>query len=194
MNPTVHSKPVVYNSSENDEKETVARKIWHWIEATRVYSKIYNFFCRLKRSWAYAKFGWSNYDFDGAYALAALNFKLKRVQRVLTSSHLVQDKTTLQSLRLVIRLLDRLVEDDYSYFLDRHNIKWHATKYPECGFEDTEDGLCRMVFPGENLPIDQQEQEREEHVAAWDADETARNRDKRWAFSILEKYYSHWWD
>lgn len=191
---TVHSKPVIFK--DEDEKETWARKVWHWIEATRVYSKIYSFFSRLRRSCAYAKFGWDNYDFDGAYALKALSFKLKRIRHVLTTGHLIQDDTTLQSLGLAIRLLDRLVADDYSYFIDQHNKKWYGVEYPEIGFEAVEDerGLSRMVFPSEALPEDQQEQERAEHIAAWEADEKLKGRDKRWAFSIIEKYYEHWWD
>lgn len=194
MAPIIHSKPVIYK--EDKKTRPPVLEIWYWIEATRVYSVVYGFVCQLRRSWAYAKFGWGNYDFDGSFALDLLSFKLKRLQRVLVSGHLEQDKTTLQSLRLAIRLLDKLSKDRYDYFIDRHNLKWYNTKSPEFGFEDTADDAdcCRMVFPSEALPEDQQAQENDEHRAAWHNDEALKARDKRWAFSIIEKYYEHWWD
>lgn len=190
---TVHSKPVVF---KEEAPPSVWCKIWYWIEATRVYSACYNFCSRLRRSLAYARFGWSNYDFDSSYALKLLSFKLKRLQHVLTTGHLIQDKETTQSLRLTIRLLDKLHADDYSYFINRHNVKWYGTRYPECGFEDLNDGsdCSRMVFPSEHLPEDKQEKERAEHIAAWDADDALKTRDRRWAFSIIAKYYPYWWD
>lgn len=189
---TVISKPVIYK----EEKCSPALKVWYWIEATRVYRVLYSFCSKLRRSWAYAKFGWSNYDFDSAYALRLLSFKLKRLQQVLVSGHLEQDKQTRQSLRLAIRLLDKLAEDHYDYFIEQHNLKWYETKYPELGFEDIDNGsgCSRMVFPSEALPEEKQAQEREEHIAAWNADEALKNRDRRWAFSIIEKYYAYWWD
>jgi len=190
---TVHIKPVI---CKDDDKTTLLRSIWHRIEATRIYSKCYAFCSKLRRSWAYARFGWDNYDFDGAYALRALSFKLKRLQRLLLDGHVIQDEASLKSLRLAIRLLDRLVEDDYNYFLHCHNLKWYDTEYPPHGFEKVNDGrgCSRMVFPSESLPENKQAQEHEEHVAAWAADEKLKNRDKRWVFSIIEKYYEHWWD
>lgn len=194
MDPIVHSKPVIFK--DDDKKETLPRKIWDWIEATRVYGKIYNFCCRLKRSCEYAKFGWHNYDFDAGYALQVLSFKLKRLQRVLTTGHLVQDKETLKSLQLTIRLLDKLIADDYRYFTGRHNLKWHGTEHPDVDFEDVDDGqgYSRMVFASDKLPAEQQPQEREERYAALVADEALKARDKRWAFSIIAKYYEYWWD
>lgn len=149
---------------------------------------------RVARSWAYARFGWNNYDFDSSYALELLRFKLLRLQRALSVGYSRQEKESTQSLRLAIRLLKRLTDDNYRYFYEQHNLKWHGEKHPEFSFEKTSAGFSRMVSPREQLPEDQQEKASADLSAAFDADDKIKARDRRWLFSILDKYYEQWWD
>jgi hypothetical protein len=150
---------------------------------------------RLRRCWAYARFAWDNYDFDSAYALQLLHFKLLRVQRAITSGYSRQEKESVQSLRLAIRLLKRLADDNYSYFYEQHNLKWHGDKHPEITFEkEDSSGLSTMVSARDRLPENQKERANAELSTAFDADDKMKARDRRWLFSILDKYYEHWWD
>lgn len=158
-----------------------------WYECTAVYERI----CR---SLAYARFGWGNYDFDAGYALKLLEFKLKRLQNcLLTSNAHTPDKQTTQSLRLAIKLLQRLVKDEYSYFYAQHNLKWFGKKHPDIEFEPVEGGSLLRSKRTE-LPEEQQAQETAEIRAAFDADDALKTRDKQWLFAILAKYYEYWWD
>lgn len=160
-----------------------------------VYGPLRQFWRKLARSVAYARIGWNNYDFDSGYVLQLLLFKLERLQNyLLTQGHTVQDKTTLQSLRLAIKLLNRLTNDNYSYFYDRHNAKWNPTNIP-MRFEKIENTeLSEMVTFRHSLPAEVQAQESDELRAAFDADDALKTRDSRWCFNIIAKYYAHWWD
>ena len=158
-----------------------------WYKCTAIYESI-------ARAWAYAKFGWDNYDFDFAYTLGLLKFKLERLQNcLLTSNAHTPDKQTTQSLRLAIRLIDRLYEDDYSYFYERHNLKWFGKKHPDCEFEKIEGGSL-LRTKRNTLAQGQQEKESDELRAAFAADDALKARDKKWAFAILAKYYEYWWE
>jgi hypothetical protein len=66
-----------------------------------------------------------------------------------------------QALRLVIRLLDKLVEDDYRYFYETHNKRWYGVASPEIRFEKVAGSdLSEMVGSAQgHLPADQQELE-----------------------------------
>ncbi|NDD52330.1 hypothetical protein EBZ39_00360 [bacterium] len=194
MTLETHSKQVIFD--KDDTPKSLWQKFVYAIEHTKIGWWVTVRLEWLRRSWAYAKFGWCNYDFDAAYALALLSFKLKRVERVLKEdAHTVQEPKHMQALRLVIRLLDKLVEDDYRYFYETHNKKWFGCERPEIRFEQIEGSdLSQMLSASDDLPADQQEQASEEARAAFDADDAIKARDKRWAFSILAKYYEYWWD
>lgn len=189
----VHSKRVLF---KDDAPQTLWQKIVSKIENTKVGWWISVRWEWLRRCWAYAKFGWDNYDFDAAYALRLLSFKLKRLERVLVEkAHTEQDPKHMQALSLVIRLLDKLVADEYNYFYRTHNKKWYGVEHPPFSFEKIEGSdLSEMVSARRNLTADQQEQENEEIRAAFEADDAIKARDKRWAFSILGVYYEYWWD
>ena len=181
---------------KDDAPRSLWRKVVDAIENTKVGWWVSVRWEWLKRSWAYAKFGWGNYDFDAAYALQLLSFKLKRLERVLKeNANTVQDPKHMQALRLVIRLLDKLVEDDYRYFYETHNKKWFGVERPEIRFEKIDGSdLSTMLSARDDLPEDQQENESAEVRQAFAADDAIKARDKRWAFSILAKYYEYWWD
>lgn len=153
---------------------------------------------RFSRCWAYARFAWKNYDFDGAYLIHLMTFKLKRIQRSLQNGWTMQDEKYMQALRLAIRLGDKLENYEYYWFMNRHNKKWGE---PDMQFEDCDDeasnkkGLKRMEMYRKNV-VDAatKEQERQEFLAASDADEAIKDRDSRLFFRLIEKYYPGWWD
>jgi len=172
-----------------------AAAILHRPPISWVYWPLRQFYKKTARSFAYAKIGWDNYDFDAGYMLTLLLFKLKRLQDfLLYKGNAVQDKDTLQSLRLAIRLLKRLTNDRYSYFYDRHNAKWNPTGIKMTFKELPDSDLLEMVSYRHQLPAEEQEREGAELRQAFELDDAMRERDARWCFSILAKYYRHWWD
>jgi hypothetical protein len=153
---------------------------------------------RISRCWAYARFAWKNYDFDGEYLVQLMTFKLKRIQRSLQSGCSIQDKKYMQALRLAVRLGDKLKNYDYHWFMDCHNKKWGE---PDVEFEDCDDetsnkaGLKRMEMRRVHV-VDEatKEQERREFMVAYEADDAIQDRDSRLFFRLIEKYYPGWWD
>lgn len=167
---------------------------WDWLSGKcRRYKKC------LKRSWAFAKLGWENYDFDACYLIEVMVFKLKRLYIGCTDDAVaIHEDEHLQALRLAIRLGEKLRTDDYSYFMDCHNKKWGELDlieiplpddtYPEYG-RAYEIRSCRPNVTEEN-----KEQERQEFLTAVDSDDAIRKRDSRWFFAIIDKYHPFWWD
>ena len=157
---------------------------------------------QVQRMWAFAMFGRENYDFDGAYLIALIVFKLKRIQRCLVNDAMCDhEPKTLQALRIAIRLGDRLSDEHYDRAMNRHNKKWGE---PETTFEPASSprfggqhaGLSGsiMVTNRQNVTPATTEQERQEFMAAIDADEATQTRDARWFFAIINQQYPMWWD
>lgn len=94
--------------------------------------RVKRFFKKICRSWDYAKFGWSNYDYDFGFLFSMLRFKLERMEKFLCSKDALccHEPPTRQSLRLAVRLAKRLEKDAYShvnYLTDETNkrdLRW----------------------------------------------------------------------
>jgi hypothetical protein len=181
-------------------KETstfIERLTPEWLD--RCISAVSRFFRNLRRAAAYAKFGWSNHEFDNSYLLALLHFKLQRMHTYLKAeTYAKQDKLSLQSLRLATRLAKKLTNENYSHFLDQHDKKWGPLDMELTPAEPVEGlpgggSVCKFTRP--NVTSKRKEaQERREFKKAVEMDEQIRARDARWLFSIMEKYYQYWWD
>jgi len=148
----------------------------------------------IKRSYDYAKFGWSNEDYDHNYLLKHIEFKLKRLQHAIVNGYHVPHKQTDQSIRICLKLLNKLAFKDYSYFIDQHYAKWGQ---PEIKFisESDKPGYSRMEFEHEKARTDdEKEQQRIEFSEAYKRDDKQRKRDLKLLFNIMSKYIDMWWD
>lgn len=157
---------------------------------------VLRFFRNLARSWAYAKLGWSNYDWDYNYLFAVLRFKLARMEKYITGpqSMATHDVDTKKSLRLAVRLVKKLEEDSYTFFVDRHHEKWKDVRtfeHVEPTPEERQAGIGMISRP---IQTPETAIARKEYICAAQADEKIKQRDLRWFFSIVEKYHTRWWD
>lgn len=171
-------------------------RVWEIFVSDPIYSlkQKYRAFVRFIE---YGKLGWLSYDWDYSYLLILLRFKLKRIKYALENGLSIEDKSGTQSIKICIRLLDRLIADSYNYWKDRHYAKWGS---PDFDFvEDSEHEefgkLYRMVDKRHrNMSQDDLDKEHEECLAAMKKDEEHKDRDSRLLFSIMNKYYTWWWD
>lgn len=175
--------------------------LWARIKAPFVdayYSYIRRPVRRLRHMLAFALFARNDYDFDSCYLINLIVFKLKRMQRALTvDAHCIHDDNTLKALRLAVRIGERLSADNYNYAHDAHDRKWgelHMELDPLPGEQDDKHRGSVARFWRDKTTPETKEQERTEFLAAYDADEKARERDARWFFKIIAKYYRNWWD
>lgn len=147
---------------------------------------------KLQRAISYAIFGYNNGDHDSAFAYHLLEFKLKRIQWSMVNSVVDHGESTLQSLRIALRLLNRINTKEYTYFLDRHDEKWGRPILNLESIQGTNSSKLvierLLVKPGE------EPQERAEFIEAVRKDEAQQTRDMRLLHNIMAKYSRTWWD
>jgi len=147
---------------------------------------------KLKRALSYAIFGYNNEDYDYSFIYTLLEFKLKRMQQALINGVAEHDKATLQSLRVTLRLLNRINTKQYTYFMDQHDKKWGS---PILNFESTPDkNYSRLIIERLLVKPGEEPQQRVELIEAMSKDEEQQSRDIRLLHSILTKYSRTWWD
>ncbi len=162
----------------------------------RFIGRVWQFLRKIKRSWEYAKLGWSNYDFDYVYLFELLRFKLDRMEKFLTGPNAIADHstTTLRSLKLAVRLAKKIETDSYDFFSVKSSERWKHVKT----FEDTEpteeERRAGIALISKPCTTQDAMNAHNDFIRAAEADESIRKRDLRWFFSILEKYHGHWWD
>lgn len=161
--------------------------------AQDVVSTIKSFFRAVKRSYDFAKIGWSNYDWDYNYLLELMSFKLKRIEKAILNGNAELDKTTVQSIRICIKLLKKLSFEDYHYFTNIHYEKWG---FPNWEYGETDsNGLSSVQIIHKNIKTEaDKDQARKELVEAYQKDLAQEQRDSRLLFAIMAKYHKTWWD
>ena len=185
--------------SEKNTSSSLSRRIRDVADYCRypfekLYYRIYSFKRKLARSWAFAVFGWNNYDFDAGYLIDLIVFKLKRLLAGLTDKDAfsVQEEQTIKSLKLAIKVGERLHKDAYTYAYNRHEKKWG---HLQVDFEPNENGSGSiMKTRRDNVTDADKEQEKIEILAAFESDDAAQTRDARLFFGIINAHYKAWWD
>lgn len=148
------------------------------------------FWRSLCRSFAYAKFGWNNPDWDHTYFYSLLRFKLERMQKAFDNDWTVSKERT-KSVRVAAKLAKRLEQDHYRRALDAHDRKWGELEMT-LGPPDT-NKLRAATFTRKKITKRTAKKERVEFMAATYADQHAIDRDIRWLTEIINKYVQNWW-
>jgi hypothetical protein len=114
------------------------------------------------------------------------------------NGYAVPEKTKNQSIRVAIKLADRITSHDYHYFYDLHNQKWGEPimRFIPIPEEESIIPRCsRMEIEHPNAKTEEEKaQERKEFREAYEKDELIKKRDRRWFFDIMKKYHEWWWD
>jgi hypothetical protein len=153
-------------------------------------NRVLRFFRNLIRACQYFKQGWGSKDWDYSFIFDDLIFKLKRVEVDLKNDiYHEPEKLELQSIRLVIKLLEKYNTDRYYYYRNLHEAKWGVGEMIFSKDEQPRVSIFRKnVIPGEN-----EEQERKEFLIAVKADAECRRKDLDLAFKIIQKHCQTWW-
>jgi hypothetical protein len=151
------------------------------------------YYKRFKRSFDYAKFGYSNYDWDHSYLYALLAFKLDRVHKELINGYAVQDSKDMEALKEAKAICDRLREGNYEdKYIDLHEAKWGELKL---SFIDQGNGLSRMDSSRSKVltPKDEK-QSRKELSKLYKQAVKDEDADIKRLGEILLKYSREWWE
>lgn len=152
---------------------------------------------RVKRSFDYAVFGWTNHDFDYAYMYEIIHFKLKRIQKTLVNDkHHVHRKSTWKSLNDAIDILDRLNKDYYEEeYYKIYDKKWGKPVLKSQIVTLANGAKMRSsTFTRSKVKTEEDgKQSRKEAMTLYKKAERDRTRDLNRLNEILQKYSRNWW-
>ena len=142
---------------------------------------------KLLRSWDYAKFGYSNNDWDFTYFYSVLGFKLKRVKTCLNKGYAIQEEHNMLALDEAITICDRLEHESHEdKYNDAHDLKWGE---PEFSFTPT------FISTRKNATTEEEkQQELKERLANYDKAEQDRKTDIDRLAEILKVNGPTFWD
>lgn len=156
---------------------------------------ITRFFRRLKVAFEYARFSWTQYDWDEGYLYDIMAWKMRRMHDHLSNKAVsVQQPQDLAALVQAATVCERLKENAYDMVhWDAHDVKWGKS---EITFEDIPNtDTCKMLFSKRaNVTPENEEQQRAEYLeCATKADED-RKADIDQLARLLKDYAPTWWD
>lgn len=154
---------------------------------------------RISRSFAFAKIGWLNYDFDSNYVYGLMLFKFERIKKCLINGHAIQEKEDLDALDEIIVILSRLSKDDYdSKYHEEHNKKWgdlDCAHPPLLDKDGKPTGYYRLNMSRKGVVTDEDKKiERVEFLRCFDVGEEDRIKDIDRLGFLLKNYMHKWWD
>lgn len=137
----------------------------------------------------------NDYDFDGHCLYAIIEYKLKRLEKVLLNGHAIQQPQDMKALKLAIKIAGRLREDKYEEaFFDRFDKKWGEI---HTWFEPCNDGSDRSFWRSSRPNVKTEEdkaQESADRTAGYESCHNRMKREEKWLYAILHKYLRYWWD
>jgi hypothetical protein len=150
----------------------------------------------------YSQLLWSDEDWDWAYIVIMLRYKIKRTRDCIDRNQIIADEERhdiLRQMDLVIKLLDRVERDKYCDFLERAIVTEHGENFHQYFRRD---GGCLYEIMYGKGPDDYDskytEKERElllhRYLAANRAAGRMKSRDLERAFRVTGKYIQYWWD
>ena len=147
------------------------------------------FFDWFVKSCQYSWFLRNDYDWDSVFLLKLMHFKMNRMQKNIgQSGNCTNNKKIAREIRASMRILNRLIEDDYILT----EMKILSDKHPF--FEESEEvkGSNGRLFRSVHRNYSKADWARFKKYSA--KEEVLRRRDERAFFGILQKRFRGWWD
>lgn len=147
-----------------------------------------NSYHKIKKSFVYAKYGWTNYDFDYAYVWDIMYFKLKRLYKCLENDIAVQEEKDMKALKELTKIVFRLRMDSH----DRKYHHAHDRKWGKLQIGNFE-GRSMSRSGTQNASEKLKKQERKEFLKCWENGNKDREKDLDRMNAILKKHSRSWW-
>lgn len=149
--------------------------------------EISHFFGRIYRSFQFAKYAYSTYDWDYIYIVDIMIFKMERMHDNFKYHGVAEHKDDLKQIKATIKLLRRVkdydYEDKYYKALDK---KWGK-------FPTGRDGFWKGSRSKVKTPADKKAYLKDVKALIKNSHKD-RTQDLRAAFKIMEKHIWSWWD
>lgn len=141
---------------------------------------------RIKTFIGYGSIGWGFSDSDNTQIIKVIKCGLVVLQKQLV------DKKKSKSIRLCIKLCEKIISNKYSFWYDRHISSWGGPKY-KGQIVDDDNKLYEIVdFNFESLSDKNKIKYMEDLRHSIYLDNKQKQRDSTLLFSIMNKYYQSW--
>jgi hypothetical protein len=147
----------------------------------------------LKRYHVFGKLGYYSNDTDPINVVKLLKFKLFLIHKALTNQT-TQSQKEYQSIRIAIKLCDRISDGFYTLNQNKHYCKWGfpVYEYRPIALENRVQYQLVDINRYQN-DVATQQIEQNELLDALRADEAHKDRDHKLLSEIITKYYNTWW-
>lgn len=173
-----------------------------WIKDRTIYKleRLWNrYTVRISRSYAFAKHGWTSFDFDAGTVWPLLAFKFRRIYPVLVGGHSVQKDEDMNALLEAIEICDRLGSDNYDgKYYDLHDAKWGEleSKHDRVASRDADGKPTSYYWDSwrANVTPENKEQERADLLMIYANTEKDKEVDLDRLAYIFKHYLPSFWD
>ena len=133
---------------------------------------IWSFWQNIKRVTSWIPVLWNNYDFDGAYLLIVVEYKLKRMEKLFREQgHCVHSAKYAKEMKIARLLIQRIVKDSYS----------------DMAFDTIETGEGFMDIDFQKRPMVPKQE-------IWEYGDKQKQQDLEYLCGYLKKHLFSWWD
>ena len=152
---------------------------------------IKNLFFKITRTLQFARLGWKDRDFDYAYLLELMRWKLDKMSLYFKDANIVEGSLeTSIEIRKAVEALDRYNAADY--YPDEYAAI--DTKWGDYCFNKIE-GRNASTMSRTNIKTPEDEEECSKQFRAWyDKEEAAENKDWALFFDTMRDQMKGWWD
>lgn len=161
----------------------------------RLILNIKTFYRNLVRAAQYARFGYSNPDWDYAYFYELMAWKLKRIERSISNSCVLHQPESIRALKRLIGVCSRLGNDEYAEkYFKKHDEKWGEQPRPML-IEISDSSFSQVIYrdrPNVKTAKDR-DKEKDEFRACDKKGERDRQKDLKLLYGILKEYSHTWW-
>jgi len=139
---------------------------------------------KLTRSLSGAKLLWNNEDWDSAFLLELMSWKLKRLEKAIRYGHCVGQEKRADEIRTCILLIERIINHNYiSEGYAKHLDDWWKSRTEI----STKDGGVIIDFPDDDK-MEKVRNRHQNHLMKLE------QQDYDLLFRILHRKIQYWWD
>ena len=162
--------------------------------------RVKKFFNKIKSLFEWLPIIWRNEDWDYAYFLDLLTFKLNRMEKYFSQSYITpQNQITTKQIKEILRLLKRVREDEY---VEEVKAEFNfEEKYGEhqMNFGEKDKNNCtRVIFfyvkGGQKISDELKEEADKLYREIINIADKRRKKECEKAFKIISKSFFNWWD
>lgn len=159
--------------------------------------KIKNLIDCFLRGLAFFKIGFTNYDFDWHYLIILMEFKLRRMEKVIRNGNNAEANKVADQVKVAIALCERISNCNYlENVLNPHEEKWGIRDWYFIPCEDTTTSYSQLKWKKYPKAKNEKEnkQAEKEYTQLCKHSDMLEKQDIEYLLIYLKKHLKGWWD